>query len=328
MVIDPQSRSGSETRHEECPERHPRRRPRHPALSAHRFAQQAGRAGRRQVSADRHPHQQLHQQRLQPHLRPDAVPQRQPAPAHRQHLQVRSLQPAASSRSWPPSRPTKPPTGTRAPPTPCGRTSATSQEDSASDVLILSGDQLYRMDFRRDARQRTWTAEADVTIAVLPVPADQTAGFGIVRLDETGPRRRLRREAANAGAARRRCTRRRNGSSGAGINSHGRNYLASMGIYLFNRAGAARPARPPSRWPPTSARRSFRAASRTHRVQAHLFDGYWEDLGTIKSYHEANLALAGDNPPFDFHSPEGRHLHAHAVPARLAHQRRHAWSSA
>jgi glucose-1-phosphate adenylyltransferase len=43
----------------------------------------------------------------------------------------------------------------------------------------------------------------------------------------------------------------------------------------------------------------------THKVQAHLFDGYWEDLGTVKSYHESNLALASENPPFDFHSPEG-----------------------
>src|SRR5207248_269585 len=43
----------------------------------------------------------------------------------------------------------------------------------------------------------------------------------------------------------------------------------------------------------------------SHRVQAHLFDGYWEDLGTVRAYHYANLALAGDNPPFDFHSPEG-----------------------
>ena len=40
-------------------------------------------------------------------------------------------------------------------------------------------------------------------------------------------------------------------------------------------------------------------------MQAHLFDGYWEDLGTVKAYHEANLALASNNPPFDFHSAEG-----------------------
>ena len=44
---------------------------------------------------------------------------------------------------------------------------------------------------------------------------------------------------------------------------------------------------------------------KTKKVCAHLFDGYWEDLGTIKSYHEASLALASTNPPFDFFSPEG-----------------------
>jgi glucose-1-phosphate adenylyltransferase len=49
----------------------------------------------------------------------------------------------------------------------------------------------------------------------------------------------------------------------------------------------------------------FPSSIRTHRVQAHLFDGYWEDLGTVKAYHEANLALASDHPPFDFHAPEG-----------------------
>src|SRR5260370_9667013 len=49
----------------------------------------------------------------------------------------------------------------------------------------------------------------------------------------------------------------------------------------------------------------FPNSIRTHRVYAHLFDGYWEDLGTIKAYHESNRALASDHPPFDFHSQEG-----------------------
>ncbi len=52
-------------------------------------------------------------------------------------------------------------------------------------------------------------------------------------------------------------------------------------------------------------REIFPRSIRTHQVRAHLFDGYWEDLGTIKAYHEANLALASDQPPFDFHSAEG-----------------------
>ena len=43
----------------------------------------------------------------------------------------------------------------------------------------------------------------------------------------------------------------------------------------------------------------------THRLQAHLYDGYWEDVGNITSYHQASLALASDRPPFDFYSPEG-----------------------
>ena len=49
----------------------------------------------------------------------------------------------------------------------------------------------------------------------------------------------------------------------------------------------------------------FPRSIQTHQVQAHLFDGYWEDVGTVKAYHEANLALTSDNPPFDFHSEAG-----------------------
>ena len=45
------------------------------------------------------------------------------------------------------------------------------------------------------------------------------------------------------------------------------------------------------------------ASVRAKRVMVHLFDGYWEDIGTIKAFYDANLSLAGDNPPFDFHSP-------------------------
>ena len=77
-----------------------------------------------------------------------------------------------------------------------------------------------------------------------------------------------------------------------------------MGIYVFARKALldllnARPLAT------DFGKEVFPRSIRTHRVFAHLFDGYWEDLGTVKAYHEANLALAGDDPPFDFHSPEG-----------------------
>ena len=67
---------------------------------------------------------------------------------------------------------------------------------------------------------------------------------------------------------------------------------------------------------------------KTKHVCAHLFDGYWEDLGTIKSYHEASLALAGTNPPFDFFSPGGRDLHADAEPAGQPRSTARRWSTA
>ncbi len=81
--------------------------------------------------------------------------------------------------------------------------------------------------------------------------------------------------------------------------AEGRPYLASMGIYLFNRADARRRCSPRAA-PPTSARSSSRRRSPTHRVQAHLFDGYWEDIGTVGAFHKANIDLTRDNPPFDF----------------------------
>ena len=71
-------------------------------------------------------------------------------------------------------------------------------------------------------------------------------------------------------------------------------------------------------------RRSFRAASRTQPVQAHLFDGYWEDLGTISPITRRTWPWPSDQPPFDFHSPEGVIYTRDAILAGLAGQRRHA----
>jgi glucose-1-phosphate adenylyltransferase len=89
-----------------------------------------------------------------------------------------------------------------------------------------------------------------------------------------------------------------------GVEASGRPYLASMGIYLFKRDALLEllNAKPLAT---DFGKEIFPRSIQTHRVQAHLFDGYWEDLGTVKAYHEANLALAGDDPPFDFHSPDG-----------------------
>jgi glucose-1-phosphate adenylyltransferase len=175
-------------------------------------------------------------------------------------------------------------------------------EDGCRDVLILSGDQIYRMDFRQLLKTHR-DNQADVTIAVLPVSAEQASGFGIVRLNDTGrvtafiekPKtmEELRpwRTAAEWLEQR-------------GVRSPDRHFLASMGIYLFTRPALLNLLNAP----PLAAdfgKEIFPRSIHSHHVQAFLFDGYWEDVGTVKAYHEACLALTRPDPPFDFHSTEG-----------------------
>ena len=196
-------------------------------------------------------------------------------------------------------------------------------EDPCREVLILSGDQLYRMDYRHLIKTHR-DAGADVTIAVLPVTADQTAGFGIVKLDDAGrvnnfiekPKQAEQLEPFRTDPA---------WIESRGIAANHRTYLASMGIYLFSRDALFHLLNSK----PLAAdfgKEIFPRSIHTHKVQAYLFDGYWEDVGTVKSYHEANLALCSENPPFDFHHESGviytrmRYLPAARIDsAKLAH---------
>jgi glucose-1-phosphate adenylyltransferase len=175
-------------------------------------------------------------------------------------------------------------------------------EDVGREVLILSGDQLYRMDFSK-LIQTHRDNQADVTIAVLPVSREQVSGFGIVRLNDTGKVVGfVEKPQTDEGVEPLRTP--DEWMARRGIQSKGRPFLASMGIYLFNRTTLIELLNSPP-LATDFGKEIFPRSICTHNVQAHLFDGYWEDLGTVKSYHEANLALASNNPPFDFHSPEG-----------------------
>ncbi len=175
-------------------------------------------------------------------------------------------------------------------------------EDPCEQVMVLSGDQLYRMDFRHLLRTHK-EAGADATLAVLPVPPDQVSGLGLVKLDESGRvvgflEKPQTEEAASVVRTPEAWIESR------GIRCQGRPYLASMGIYMFTRKALLEllNARPLAT---DFGKEVFPRSIKTHKIHAHLFDGYWEDLGTVKAYHEANLALAGDDPPFDFHTPDG-----------------------
>jgi len=156
------------------------------------------------------------------------------------------------------------------------------------EVLILSGDQLYQGDFRRLQNTHRSNA-ADATVAVIPVSREQTAGLGILKIDAQGrvihfdekpPPERL-------------------DALESDIPGYGRGFLASMGIYLFGRETLEKAIADPSR--ADFGRHVIPDAIDTLRVQSHVFRGYWEDVGTIASYYQANLQLTDPIPAFDFY---------------------------
>lgn len=175
--------------------------------------------------------------------------------------------------------------------------------EECQEALILSGDQIYRMDFQRMI-ERHRTAKADVTIAVLPIARAQVSQFGIVAVDATGrvnkfvekPTRSEQLQGFPVSPVM---------LDAHGIVSNGREFLASMGIYLFNRTMLDFLLTTPPIATDFGKEVFPRAVLDGLHVQAHLFDGFWEDLGTVKSYHDVHMALAGDNAPFQFHSDLG-----------------------
>ena len=162
-------------------------------------------------------------------------------------------------------------------------------------VLILSGDQLYRMDFREMIETHKKN-NADVTIAAVPVTRERAPDLGIMRLNESGrvvgflekPQLDYELDAFRTSE---------NFINQQGIPANGREYLANMGIYLFNRETLLEALEKTDY--KDFGKEVFPAAIRTKKVQVHLFDGYWEDIGTIRSFYEANLAMAAKNPVFD-----------------------------
>ncbi len=173
-------------------------------------------------------------------------------------------------------------------------------QPQAQHVLILSGDQLYRMDFH-DMMATHQQTKADVTIAAIPVDRQTARSMGLMRVDETGrvagflekPQSDKEIDIVRMDPA---------WIDARGVASRGRDCLASMGIYLFNREALVRLLTKTDYH--DFGREIFPAATRTHRVQVHLFDGYWEDIGTIRSFYEANLALAAQDRPFELISPK------------------------
>lgn len=167
-------------------------------------------------------------------------------------------------------------------------------------ILILSGDQLYRMDYMSMLQTHIET-KADATIAAIPVERSQVHALGVMRCNEEGrvlgflekPKTKEEIDLVSMDPA---------WIDKQGIESRGRDCLASMGLYIFNRDLMFDVLEKTNY--EDFGKEVFPAAIRSRRVQVHLFDGFWEDIGTIRAFYDANLSLTWKNPPFDFVSPE------------------------
>lgn len=176
----------------------------------------------------------------------------------------------------------------------------------ADYVLILAGDHLYRMDYSEMATFH-WERKADVTVAVQPIGWEDASRFGILKRDANERITAFVEKPSDPEIQKQFISR----------EDAARPFLASMGIYLFNTNVLIDIL---THYPDFD---DFGAdviphAVGTCAVYGFEFDGYWQDIGTIRSFYETNLALASPTPPFNFYDSENPiYTHARFLPGSI-----------
>lgn len=164
-------------------------------------------------------------------------------------------------------------------------------------ALILSGDQLYQMDFNKMVNAHK-KAKAKISIATIPVNAKDATSFGILKSNDKGqitsfiekPEENLLSEWTS--------------DTGNEMQSQGRHYLASMGIYIFNRDLLIDLMNNPDTI--DFGGEIIPQAISQHKTLSYQYEGYWTDIGNIDSFFEANLGLTDDIPQFDLYNKAQR----------------------
>ena len=172
-------------------------------------------------------------------------------------------------------------------------------------ALILSGDQLYQMDFN-DMIQKHEESGAEISIATYPVNAKDATSFGLLKTNDENiitsfiekPGAELLPDWTS--------------DVGDAMKSQGRDYLASMGIYIFNRDLLVKLMDNPDT--NDFGGEIIPQAIKEHKTLSYQYEGYWEDIGNIDSFFEANLGLTDDVPEFDLYNEKGVYTRARILP--------------
>lgn len=172
------------------------------------------------------------------------------------------------------------------------------EEWDADEYLILSGDHLYRMDYRQFIQRHRDTG-ADITLSVIPIDERRASDFGLMKIDDSG--RVIDFSEKPKGEA---LIKMQVDTSVLGLTKEQAKlqpYIASMGIYVFKKEVLFKLLRE-SLERTDFGKEIIPDASKDYNVQAYLFDDYWEDIGTIEAFYQANLALTQQpQPPFSFY---------------------------
>lgn len=172
------------------------------------------------------------------------------------------------------------------------------EEWDVDEYLILSGDHLYRMDYRLFV-QRHRDTNADITLSVVPMDERRASDFGLMKINDSG--RVIDFSEKPKGEALRQM---QVDTSILGLTkdqTQQKPYIASMGIYVFKKDVLIKLLKN-SQEQTDFGKEIIPASAKDHNVQAYLFDGYWEDIGTIEAFYDANLALTRQpQPAFSFY---------------------------
>ena len=172
-------------------------------------------------------------------------------------------------------------------------------------ALILSGDQLYQMDFN-DMIQKHEESGAEISIATYPVNAKDATQFGLLKTNEENVITSFIEKPGTELLP--------NWTSDVGdeMKSQGRDYLASMGIYIFNRDLLIKLMDNPDT--NDFGKEIIPQASAKHKTLSYQYEGYWTDIGNIDSFFEANLGLTDNVPQFNLYDNKGIYTRARVLP--------------
>ena len=183
-------------------------------------------------------------------------------------------------------------------------------KQAGETVLLLSGDHLYRMDFEKFINFH-YENKADLSLSVVPVPRSQVNELGVLKMDpkyrvldfvEKPKDEQLIADFEIPASLRQKCE------------GEEKTHVGSMGIYLFNKSVLLDIL---EKYDYNDfGKQIIPAAIKNYNVYAYPFNGYWEDIGTIKAFFDAHMSLTSQNPPFNFYDDENPiFTHARFLPA-------------